>query len=542
MTTMFNLLTGRKSDLYGQKKPGGTFYKRRREGYVNVLHDNFEERTNCYLKQDVVLEILQLNSFHKIQATNAIKQAFPDSVVERKGTGKDRVTFYKHVGPKSLLRNNQTHLSASASTDTSSSADTTSFLPLNESAKIANLKELIKTTSTELDDISKRLDTHLSTEEIQSDVLKVLRHMQQQLQNRMQELQNTMTTLLQKEVDQLVERQSQCETLCAQETLQLNEEMSIFIEYLNKNIQSNTLCGDDLSGIFSSLTGNLRENCPLLFNVLDTILLQGKEDSAVSERHVKSAVHSLAILVSLRSQKIPNDFKLLFTCLCISFGAGLRFISMLNHLGLTVSWERAMKFFDKRKMKQERDLANLSPVDIPVILLIDNINIYRGKRKHLRLSKSHGPTMWNFTGQAILIPSVDDMGEILKNKECCLFPQGSATEIKAEDIFLEGDQEKTSLFSKFVDEYLLEVLDVCLNKVSLSARQLKEMTEGQINSHLKTADFESRDVKYNLVVSTESELLVNAVPNVKSNMHILLQSLEDNRELTHVRRRRLVHG
>jgi hypothetical protein len=374
---------------------------------------------------------------------------------------------------------------------------TTSFLPLNESAEIANLKELIKTISTELDDISKRLDTHLSTEEIQSDVLKVLRHMQQQLQNRMQELQNTMTTLSQKEVDQLVERRSQCETLCAHETLQLNEEMSIFIEYLNKNIQLNTLCGDDLSGIFSSLTGNLRENCRLLFNVLDTILLQGKEDSAVSEMRVKSAVHSLAILVSLRSQKIPNDFKLLFTCLCISFGAGLRFISMLNHLGLTVSWERAMKFFDKRKMKQEKYLANLSPA----ILLIDNINIYRGKRKHLRLSKSHGPTMWNFTGQAMLIPNVDDMEEILKNKECCLFPQGSATEMKAEDIFLEGDQEKTSLFSKFADEYLLEVLDVCLNKVSLSARQLKEMTEVQINSHLKTADFESHDVKYNIVVS-----------------------------------------
>ncbi|CAB4030285.1 Hypothetical predicted protein [Paramuricea clavata] len=353
---MFNLLTGRKTDLYGQKKPAGTFYKRRREGYVNVLHDNFEERTNCYLKQDVVLEILQLNSLPKIQATNAIKQAFPDSVVERKGTGKDRVTFYKHVGPKSLLPNKQTHLSASASTDTSSSSDTTSFLPLNESAEIANLKELIKTTSTELDDISKRLDTHLSTEEVQSDVLKVLRRMQQQLQNRMQELQNTMTTLLQKEVDQLVERQSQCETLCAHETLQLNEEMSIFIQYLNKNIQSNTLCGDALSGIFSSLTGNLRENCPLLFNVLDTILLQGKEDSAVSERRVKSAVHSLAILVSLRSQKIPNDFKLLFTCLCRSFGAGLRFISMLNHLGLIVS------FFDGDGIAREAVYQALAPI------------------------------------------------------------------------------------------------------------------------------------------------------------------------------------
>jgi hypothetical protein len=57
----------------------------------------------------------------------------------------------------------------------------------------------------------------------------------------------------------------------------------------------------------------------------------------ISEIQIKSAVHSLAILISLRSQKIQNDFKLMFTCLCISFGAGCRFIGMLNHLGLTVS-------------------------------------------------------------------------------------------------------------------------------------------------------------------------------------------------------------
>lgn len=118
---------------------------------------------------------------------------------------------------------------------------------------------------------------------------------------------------------------------------------------------------------------------------------------------VKSAVHAIAILVSLRSQKIRNDFKTMFTCLCISFGAGCRFIGMLNHLGLTVSWQRAMQLFDDKMKKQAKDLTEVTPEDIPVMLLMDNINIYRGRRKHLRLFQPKGSNMWNFTAQAVLI-------------------------------------------------------------------------------------------------------------------------------------------
>ena len=89
----------------------------------------------------------------------------------------------------------------------------------------------------------------------------------------------------------------------------------------------------------------------------------------------------------------------------------------MNHLGSTVSWEKAVKFFDEQQKRREKDIAQLSQTDIPVILMIDNINIYRGKRKHLRLFKSAGPTMWNFTGQALLIPNVDGMGKVLNEKE-----------------------------------------------------------------------------------------------------------------------------
>jgi hypothetical protein len=167
-------------------------------------------------------------------------------------------------------------------------------------------------------------------------------------------------------------------------------------------MQSKSLTEGDVSGIFSSLASNVRDNCPLLYNIPDNLLLHKSGGRAVSEIRIKSAVLSLAILISLQRQKIQNDFKLMFTCLCISFGAGCRFIGMLNHLGLTVSWRKAMDFFNKRSKKQEKEVTQLTPAGVPVILLIDNINIYRGKRKHLRLFKSLGPTMWNFTAQAVL--------------------------------------------------------------------------------------------------------------------------------------------
>ncbi len=160
--------------------------------------------------------------------------------------------------------------------------------------------------------------------------------------------------------------------------------------------------------------------------------------------------------------------------------------------------------------------------------MIDNINIYRGKRKHLRLFKSAGPTMWNFTGQAVLIPNVDGMDKVLNDKESCITPQGSATDMKPDDVFLESDDEKTKLFNAFVDKYLVELLDVALNKLSSTARQFKEMTEKQIDSCIATAsNFESTE-KYHLDIPIDNELLPNAAQSSKSNVHILPLSLKDN--------------
>ena len=90
------------------------------------------------------------------------------------------------------------------------------------------------------------------------------------------------------------------------------------------------------------------------------------------------ACHGLALLVGLRSQKLDNSFKQLFTFLCISYGAGNRFIGMLHHIGLTISWTTAMKLLDERlkklQLQRQSELKDL----LPVVLLMDNINMYHG--------------------------------------------------------------------------------------------------------------------------------------------------------------------
>lgn len=92
----------------------------------------------------------------------------------------------------------------------------------------------------------------------------------------------------------------------------------------------------------------------------------------------------------------------------------MRFITMLNHLGLTVSWENAVKFFDRCKAKKGETCY-----------------------QHLRLFKYTGPTMWNFTGEAVLIPSVEGLKDILQDKNASLRPQKSVLQLDPNEIFIQ---------------------------------------------------------------------------------------------------------
>ena len=485
---------------------------------MQILHENFEVKSGSYLEQSSVLEVLGLDEFHKIQATNAIKKAFPGTDVTRKGSRNNRVVYYKDIGHKSYLHATHAepvegHLAISSGI-------------LNESSEIENINKLISTVKKELSLVNSRIDEKLcSNVEIQSDVLKAHLSTQANLQKRLEELHDILVKLLQKEVSRLSDEQSQCTMLGSAEARKLNEEIDIFVQYLNTNIQKRC----EFNSMFAGLTENVEKNCPLLFNIIDTILLHRDVETASAKIRVKSAVHAIAILISLRSQKIKNDFKVIFTCLCISFGAGCRFIGMLNHLGLTVSWQTAMKFFDEKMKMQEEDLAKITPENVPVMLLIDNINIYRGKRKHLRVFSPKSTTMWNFTGQAVLLPQIEGLDEVFGDSNSCLLPQGDATKMTADDIFIEKDSEKTKLFDNFVDKYLTELLNDTLNKCPFSVEQLQCLSERELNSSLSTVGFKNvPSSTYNISVPSDEDILRHVAPPIKSNVQILPLSLEDN--------------
>jgi hypothetical protein len=67
---------------------------------------------------------------------------------------------------------------------------------------------------------------------------------------------------------------------------------------------------------------------------------------------------------------------------------------------------------------------------------MDNINLYRGRKRHIRLSKSPGPNMWNFTVRGAIIPDVSEITDLMTEKETATMPQSNISSLKVEDLFL----------------------------------------------------------------------------------------------------------
>ena len=90
--------------------------------------------------------------------------------------------------------------------------------------------------------------------------------------------------------------------------------------------------------IFLNFTKSIAEECPLINNVLQTLIGNTNQGDVnknkTSEVKMKRASHALSDLTALRNQKHPNDIQLLFGLLCLSYGAGKQFINMLNSIGL----------------------------------------------------------------------------------------------------------------------------------------------------------------------------------------------------------------
>ena len=72
----------------------------------------------------------------------------------------------------------------------------------------------------------------------------------------------------------------------------------------------------------------------------------------------------------------------------------------------------------------------------PVTLLLDNINMYRGHKRHQRLFKVLGPKMWNFTERGAIIPISEGIQYLLRDPTMFEQPQKDLALLKAERLLL----------------------------------------------------------------------------------------------------------
>ena len=168
----------------------------------------------------------------------------------------------------------------------------------------------------------------------------------------------------------------------------------------------------------------------------------------------------------------------------------MRFVNVLNHVGFTVIWKTAMEVLDERMQKMQDHIKKLTPVDTAIILLMDNINIYKGKRKHLRIFKELTTAMWNFTGRALLIPHLSESVKAkLQKEELCLKSQKDVLALSPQDILYSKDNEQDIVFEKYKDYYLLSAMEKAYNGLPLVEKKIGQMTEVEFSKWLGAADF-----------------------------------------------------
>ena len=327
-------------------------------------------------------------------------------------------------------------------------------------------------------------------------------------------------TLYEKELEFLIKQEK---ILSASGKSDLSEEFRKLNDIVNLGIRSgeNFAEMNVTSLLFENIKFDFEENCPLLTEILHALFPKTKR----TEKKEKGAIHSLALLASLRNKQCRNDVTLIFSLMLISYGAGSRMINMLNKIGLSLHWDTLMKFFDQQLEKKNAYVKSLTPKEVPLLLLMDNINIYHGNKRHHRLFKMYGANMWNFTVRGLLIPVIDGIGHLFSCKETATQSQHDVKKFNYENLAIEKNEEHMRIWKTHKDGYLLKLLKDALSlKTNIS---LRDMSEQNCNSTLKNMTYLIKD-DFKFVSDASIDL---SCSGVKSKTITLPLSLENNSTL-----------
>ena len=97
---------------------------------------------------------------------------------------------------------------------------------------------------------------------------------------------------------------------------------------------------------FENLVKHMKEHCYLLTEIFETLIMGDKPEGYFSQRvhrdltfRLKGAVQALACLLNIGNQETTSDMPIIFGLVAISYGAGQKFVTLLNQFGITKSWK-----------------------------------------------------------------------------------------------------------------------------------------------------------------------------------------------------------
>ena len=93
---------------------------------------------------------------------------------------------------------------------------------------------------------------------------------------------------------------------------------------------------------FSKIVQEVQQQCPTIANILEQLVLSqntSRNTIKTVDMKMRASIHLLASLLDVRDQHAGNDIPILFGLLCLCYGAGPSMIQIMQHLGLSESFQ-----------------------------------------------------------------------------------------------------------------------------------------------------------------------------------------------------------
>ena len=266
---------------------------------------------------------------------------------------------------------------------------------------------------------------------------------------------------------------------------------------------------------FEELRANIKKDC--LFTI---------DNEECSKKKELSFIHALSLLMSLKIKDLKNDIKLVFSLLLLSYGVGQRLMNMLCRMRVTYNWKVTTRFLDNYIERKVKEIHKLTDAKVPLVFLIDHINMYRGSKKYLRLFKLFGPKMWNFTGRGLLVPHLSGIEHLFCNKETATESQRDIHGLTADEILIGSNMEHLRMWQTWLDYYLLVSLNEALSKLPRDT-DLKKMSEKDFEERPSKRVYEKDNPKYKIIPPSPKSLF--SIENVEAmKLYRLTLSFENN--------------